>query len=197
MGLSTRSGRKIEWLPKHSGRIAKSLSTLPGQKKRKARKIASTRSAQQNSQKVHSENQIKNLLSEERQNSEASLERMRTRSVEVTCRHFGRDRAQKYPGYFFCHACKMADDTFHDKSSRSSSLSRRFTCTANHTSWLHPTQMNTVSKRLAKVGTPDRKRPPSSLPQKEVPEKNVSGTQKIPHLLRKEHAYNQNSMHLS
>ena len=60
MGFELRGGKKVEWQPIHHGRVAKTLSMLPGQVKRAPRKPTKTRLAKKTSQKEES---VKKLVS--------------------------------------------------------------------------------------------------------------------------------------
>ena len=58
-----------------------------------------------------------------------------------TCSDYGISRRYSFPGnrFFFCHACDLWDSLPPDRSKNCSRTSNRLACTANHTSFSHPT----------------------------------------------------------
>lgn len=57
----------------------------------------------------------------------------------ITCCHFGKNRRSLYPGFFFCSPCTYWDNVSFDGSSKHQRNSTRNACTANHNSWVKPT----------------------------------------------------------
>jgi hypothetical protein len=57
----------------------------------------------------------------------------------VTCCSFGRNRREKFPEYFFCHPCDLADNEPPD------SKARHDPCEAGHDSFIHPTTVALTS----------------------------------------------------
>ena len=139
--VKTRGGKEFVFSPLLQGRTAKCMTTLPGTFKRKKRKhTLNTRSSRKNSQKVRCEE----LLTEEACSKPAPSESVQTRGrrTKVTCRDFGPDRESKYPGFFFCHNCKMAEEALISvrRSKTDMLLScKKYECKASHTSHFNPT----------------------------------------------------------
>ena len=114
-----------------------------------------------------------NLITRQRRNAsqvtceDNTVERKRIAKIlldcsdlgKVPCSVYGRNRYKKFPGYFFCSRCKKGDD---EEASRPNCYinrkaeNGRYTCTAEHTDYWEPTQIDPKSKYQ-----PDP--PPSSL----------------------------------
>ena len=67
-------------------------------------------------------------------------QRLRTSSgrLRPSCTDFGPDRNTMYPGYFFCKGC-IEWDNRPIENRRIKKINQRYRCTAEHTSFIHPT----------------------------------------------------------
>ena len=68
------------------------------------------------------------------------LENLKSDHVKPTCCNFGPNRDLKWPGFFFCNACSLWDNRQKDNNCLKRSM-KKYTCTANHTSFLKPTHL--------------------------------------------------------
>jgi hypothetical protein len=67
--------------------------------------------------------------------------RRTTRTTKPACIIYGRERNIRYRGFFFCLNCEWWDtDSSLGLTQRSHPNSKRYRCTAKHTSWCFPTQ---------------------------------------------------------
>lgn len=73
-----------------------------------------------------------------------------TRGAKPTCIHFGlyEERCYRFPDHLFCEQCKRWEEEFliSDQKGRIKRSSLKYTCQADHTSWIHPTTLKS-SKR--------------------------------------------------
>ena len=67
----------------------------------------------------------------------------RTRgSGAVTCLAFGKDRKERYPGYFFCNACDLFENAIlHGNKRAKRTQQNKYACTGGHTDRDHPTRL--------------------------------------------------------
>ena len=75
--------------------------------------------------------------------------RVLTRSsgpARVPCTHYGVNRETDFPGFFFCHPCKMKDDNLLCGAKFNAST-KKYLCIANHQSWTFPTQVKEQPSR--------------------------------------------------
>ena len=75
--------------------------------------------------------------------SQKRSERISRKQRTPRCSDFGRARHYAFEGqgFLFCSACDLWDGLLPDASAKVSSTSKTFACTANHTSYSHPTTM--------------------------------------------------------
>ena len=65
-----------------------------------------------------------------------------------TCRDFGEDRMIIWPGYFFCHPCKMHENEKRLGNHRAKRTMKKYKCTAGHDNFDHTT---TKTKKWSRV----------------------------------------------
>ena len=67
--------------------------------------------------------------------------------MRVPCIHCGLNQESQFPGFFFCHPCKMKDGNSLCGTKRWDPSSVKYACIANHTSWTFPTHKKQNAKK--------------------------------------------------
>ena len=131
--VTTRSGKVIKYRPEDYGRYYNVFGRKPSHKSI-ARRLFTR----------HQINKLPSLPTWQIPESpvkEKDISRLRASKELPTCSDYGQNRRLQFPGYFFCSECDFWDLSSFDpfSSSRNKRTSRTFACSANHKSWVMPT----------------------------------------------------------
>jgi hypothetical protein len=149
------------------GRDALAGGSVPGRKKWKKRKQQNVRQ----SSRFRGEPPVDIVdIEEEDPIEEEPVAQMILRGQgKIRCLAFGKYRRTLYPGFFWCSQCDYWEKNGALMGERASMESRRFTCQAEHTSVVFPTQLASTyqpSRALKdiKISIPSSKEPPHDTP---------------------------------
>jgi len=138
----TRRGSGYENQPNQMGRAGRVAGNIPGTIPRKKTKKSNRLRGMSPGEEAPTG--VKTAPASSSTQAAASSQqhhhRVALRSQPVSCLSFGSDRRNVFPDHFFCHNCDIWE-SLPVKGHQLKRTSRRYACTANHTSSITPTTL--------------------------------------------------------